>query len=158
MLRPPVRGFNRFVLAERRKAAKLSIAELGQRTEISGSVLSRWETGKASPRPDLLRRVADALGISTSDLVDTPENERTLSDLRSLAGYSQRALAHHLDIPFKTLERLEKGFIDLDDERAEKLAVALEVDVIELVEAYRRGAIKALQQRIEELETQPVAG
>lgn len=157
MLQPPVRGFNRSDLSRLRREANLSIAELGVRADIAGSVLSRWESGQASPTPELLRRVADAMGVSTSEFVDTPEGERTLGDLRSLAGFSQRSLAKHLAVPFKTLAKLEQGLIDLDDERAQTLADTFGVEVVVLQDAYRRGAIRVLRQRLNELESQPAA-
>ncbi|MGV7904129.1 hypothetical protein PJN93_30430, partial [Mycobacterium kansasii] len=60
-------------------------------------------------------------------------------------------------LPFKTLARLENGLIDLDSERAGIMAAALEVTVPELVAAYKRGAIQMLRQRIDELESLPIA-
>ncbi|MDP7739734.1 MULTISPECIES: helix-turn-helix transcriptional regulator [Mycobacterium] len=157
MLQPPVRGFNRSAVSRIRREAGLSMPELGLRTGLDPSVLSRWEAGATSPTPECLRRFADAMGVSTSIFVDTPPEERTLADLRSLAGFSQRALAKHLQLPFKTLARLENGLIDLDSERAGIMAAALEVTVPELVAAYKRGAIQMLRQRIDELESLPIA-
>ncbi len=157
MLQPPVRGFNRSALSRRRQAENLSIAELGVRADIAASVLSRWESGQASPTPELLRRVADAMGVSTTEFVDTPAEDMTLADLRSLAGFSQRSLARHLGIPFKAVAKLEQGLIDMDDKRATTLAAALDVDVAELHDAYRRGARRWLRQRLVELEAQQPA-
>lgn len=155
MLQPPVRGFNRSALSGYRRGANLTLAELGIRADIASSVLCRWESGQASPTPELLRRVADALGVSTAEFVDTPAEERTLADLRSLAGYSQRSLARHLGIPFKAVAKLEQGLVDLDDARAASLAKTLDVDVGELHRAYRRGARRWLRQRLDELESLP---
>jgi len=157
MLQPPVRGFNRSALSRLRQEAQLTIPELGIRAGIAPSGLSRWESGAASPTPECLRRVADALGLSTADFVDTPPDERTLADLRSLAGFSQRSLCKHLGIPFKTLARIENGQIDLDPERAQVMARTFSVTIPELVAAYKRGAIQMLRQRIVELESIPVA-
>jgi transcriptional regulator with XRE-family HTH domain len=157
MLQPAVRGFNRSALSRLRRDAELSIPELGLRADIAPSVLSRWESGAASPTPECLRRVADAMGVSTADFVDTPPDERTLADLRSLAGFSQRSLSKHLGIPFKTLARIENGHTDLDPERAQLMAEAFGVTIPELVAAYKRGAIRVLRQRIDELESLPVA-
>lgn len=153
----PVRGFNRAALSRNRMDASLSITELGIRADIDASVLSRWERGSSNPTPDLLVRVADALGVSTSDLVDIPPGERTLADLRSLAGFSQRALAKHLGLTFKALASIENGLYDLDPERAQLLADAVGVSVPELVAAYKRGAIQVLRQRIDEVQSLPVA-
>lgn len=157
MLQPPVRGFNRDALSRLRQNAGLTHAELGLRADVAPSVLHRWESGAASPMPEVLHRVASALGVSTADFVDTPRDERTLADLRSLAGFTQRSFAKHLNIALKTLARIENGLIDLDPERAQVLADTLKVSVPELVAAYKRGAIRVLQQRIDELESMPVA-
>jgi transcriptional regulator with XRE-family HTH domain len=156
-LEPAVRGFDRHILARLRREADLTIAELGLRADVTGSVLSRWETGRASPTPELLRRVAEAIGVSTSEFVDTPAEERTLADLRSLAGYSQRALARRLGVPFKAVTKLEHGLIDLDETRARALAVVLGVSVAELKSAYRRGAIRMLRHRLAVFESEPAA-
>lgn len=156
-LEPAVRGFNRHTLSRRRHEANLTIAELGLRADVTGSVLSRWETGRASPTPELLRRVAEAIGLSTTEFVDTPAEERTLADLRSLAGYSQRALARRLGVPLKALTKLEHGFIDLDENRARALAMVLDVSVAELRSAYRRGAIRMLRHRLAMFESEPTA-
>ncbi|OKH84292.1 hypothetical protein EB73_32115 [Mycobacterium sp. SWH-M3] len=157
MLQPPVRGFNRSVLSRLRQEEGLSIPELGVLADMPASTLSRWESGAASPTPECLRRVADAMGVSTAVFVDTPPEERTLADLRSLAGFSQRSLAKHLGIPFKTLAKIESGLLDLDADRARVLAQTFGVSVPDLVAAYKRGGIRVLRQRIDELESFLVA-
>ena len=46
-----------------RKRQGLSVAELGERLEISGSLVGRYERGEEKPKPSTIQRFADALGV-----------------------------------------------------------------------------------------------
>lgn len=46
-----------------RKRQGLSVAELGERLEISGSLVGRYERGEENPKPSTIHRFADALGV-----------------------------------------------------------------------------------------------
>ena len=39
------------------------MAELGEKLEISGSLVGRYERGEESPKPSTIHRLADALGV-----------------------------------------------------------------------------------------------
>lgn len=53
-----------------RKFAGLTLAELGEMVNLSHSYLSQIETGKKSiPSPDVLRKLADALGVTYQELM-----------------------------------------------------------------------------------------
>lgn len=142
-----VRGFNRERLAELRVEGGLSREELGRRSEVSPSVLSRWESGEKGPSPESLARVARALGVVSADLIRIPPDERTLADLRELAGYSQVSLAKELEWTPDYLGKIEKG-ADLDDARAQHLAHFLRTDTETVLAAHDRVVVQALQERL----------
>ena len=52
-----------------RKLAGLSQNALAQRIGVTRAVVTAWESGKACPRIDKLKPLADALRCSVADLV-----------------------------------------------------------------------------------------
>ncbi len=52
-----------------RRAAGMTQEELAKKMGIARSALAMWETGKASPRTETLRRLADTLGCTVDDLL-----------------------------------------------------------------------------------------
>lgn len=52
-----------------RKAAKLTQAGLAERVNVEQPTVQRWESGKRKPSIDDLEGVADALGVTLSELV-----------------------------------------------------------------------------------------
>lgn len=68
-----------------RKDKKLTQKELGEKLEgISQQQIGQWENGNKIPKLDTIRKIADALDVHLSDLIDDwnklPQNE-ILSDL-----------------------------------------------------------------------------
>ena len=63
-----------------RKRAKMTQAELAEKLGISYVGVSQWENGIRNPKHETMQKIADALGISLSELVgmnpavDIPEN------------------------------------------------------------------------------------
>lgn len=56
-------------LREAREAKKLSQADLAERTGLQPSAISHFETGRRAPSFDNLRKLADALEVSTDYLL-----------------------------------------------------------------------------------------
>lgn len=56
-------------LREAREAKKLSQSDLAERTGLQPSAISHFETGRRSPSFDNLKRLADALQVSTDYLL-----------------------------------------------------------------------------------------
>jgi len=57
------------LIAECRKEQDLSQIELAERIHVTDKAISRWETGRGMPSIDSLSPLADALGISVSELL-----------------------------------------------------------------------------------------
>ena len=64
-----------------RKAAGLTQKELGQKLGVSASMIGQYETDLRKPKLDTVIKIADALGISTTELLDVAPTD---SDLKSL--------------------------------------------------------------------------
>lgn len=60
-------------IATARRAAGLSQTQLARRLDVADTTVSRWETGAADPSLATLRRLATALEVTVSSLVE--ENE-----------------------------------------------------------------------------------
>lgn len=66
-------------LAELRKRQRLTQQELAEKTGISDKSLSKWELGKAIPRVELLKQLADFYGVTT-DFLLTENSAKTHKD------------------------------------------------------------------------------
>lgn len=72
------------LITERRKALGLSQAELAERLHVTDKAVSRWETGRGMPAIDSLEPLAEALGLSVSELLSG--RELTGEELPKAAG------------------------------------------------------------------------
>jgi len=69
-----------------RKAKKLSQAKLAEvlktkfDTDIAQNTISQYENGTREPSLDMLLKIAEALDVSMSDLIDRPKDFSNLSD------------------------------------------------------------------------------
>lgn len=54
---------------ELRKRKRLTLRELEQRSGVDGSLISRIENGKVTPRVDTAIKLARALGVSVDELL-----------------------------------------------------------------------------------------
>lgn len=65
------------LIARRRKEQNWSQGELAERLHVTDEAISKWETGRGLPSVDLLEPLAEALGLTVSELLSgrelTPE-------------------------------------------------------------------------------------
>ena len=64
-----------------RKAAGLTQKELGQKLGVSASMIGQYETDLRKPKLDTVIKIADALGISTTELLDVAPTDSGLKSL-----------------------------------------------------------------------------
>ena len=57
-------------IAERRKSAKLTQAQLAEKLNITDKAVSKWERGIAMPDSSIMLRLCDILEISVNDLLN----------------------------------------------------------------------------------------
>ena len=56
-------------IAEERKYSGMTQKELGEKTGIDPSTIRKYESGRLNPKIGTLRKIADALGVSSFDLM-----------------------------------------------------------------------------------------
>ena len=65
------------LIARRRKEQNWSQGDLAERLHVTDKAISKWETGRGLPSVDLLEPLAEALGLTVSELLSgrelTPE-------------------------------------------------------------------------------------
>lgn len=67
-VRTPASGFGAVIRAARLQGA-LTLDEFGERLGVARQTVSNWEQGRARPRPQLLRRIADITGTTVEELI-----------------------------------------------------------------------------------------
>jgi len=109
------------MLRRRREAARLTLADVSERSGVTIAHLSRIENGLADPRLSTLQRVMDAIGANLSDLA-VPRT-RTVSAAtvlkRRASGRTRldRAGLGSSD-PNARLDRKEQAGVDVSVERS----------------------------------------
>lgn len=114
-----------------REAAGLSQHELALRSGVvGGDRVSKWERGQAVPRPAVLARVAEVLGINAKDLLAAEMGQAGLLELRLAAGLTRLQVAQAVHVGERTVARWEKGEFKVmpDVVAGRRLAVALGVE------------------------------
>ena len=113
------------VVARARRAAGLSQADLARRAGISASYLSRiegaaWERGGPWPADSVLRALARALGLSSTDLVALRQEARARHDLsvpsRSPARAGRR-VPYAVSVGAAEVELAARGVVDRNPAR-----------------------------------------
>ncbi|MGY0466952.1 helix-turn-helix domain-containing protein (plasmid) [Kitasatospora sp. cg17-2] len=98
-------GFDAARLRAARTAAGASVARIARESGVSGRAVSLYLAGSRVPRPEVLVRLADAVGARPADLC-TVEHER-LAHLRVFTGRSRAAMARELGMAEETYRQLE---------------------------------------------------
>jgi transcriptional regulator with XRE-family HTH domain len=127
-------------LAEARRAAGLSNAQLADAIGVRRQEVVRWQslTAPWTPRPQLQLQLAEALGVKVADLVE--QEDLTLVTLRRERGLRQADLAELARLPRSTVQALESGKIAaLRPEHAQRLAGALQTSVQVVERAHQVG-------------------
>ncbi len=86
-------GFIPARLRALREAAGLSQSELSRRADVPRAALSKYEAGQASPNPDRLAVIAQALGRQPLDFLDYEQLGQGLAALRIARGLRQSDVA-----------------------------------------------------------------
>jgi transcriptional regulator with XRE-family HTH domain len=102
-------GVDAVALRDARLRMGLTQHELARLIDVAGGErISRWELGRSAPRPEILRRLAQALNVDAADLLDVG-GPADLRRLRTAAGLSARTLAARAHMSVPTYVRWESG-------------------------------------------------
>ncbi|KZM71610.1 hypothetical protein AWN90_02480 [Nocardia terpenica] len=120
----------------------MTVGDLARMSGVGPSAIYNWESGYRTPQPDSIARVASALGLTIEEFVRIPLGERTLVDLRVMAGLTQPQLAMRIGLSTQMLGMIERAERALDDERATALAHELGVSLEVVRAGYERARIR----------------
>lgn len=137
MGRASAHEFSPAVLVDLRRSAGLSQAKLAEAVSVSVGTLRAWERGRKIPQVDALGRLATVLSerlggsVTVADLVDMPEDGRTLVDWRLVRALTQAEAASRAGLSPSHYGALERGIAALSDHTAGMVAEALSISVDE---------------------------
>lgn len=136
--RSTIRGFSAARLRRAREARGWTARNLSDASGVSAQAISSWETGRGSPTPPTLYKVANALRMTVADFAPVPTDQMRLSDFRVQAGLTQVHLAAVMQVSPNVIGRLEHGRKPYDAEVATHLAEAYGVTASEVTEVWHR--------------------
>jgi len=97
-------------LREARERAGMTQHGLARRIGVAGGErVSRWELGASEPRPDILLRLSEVLGVRPQDLVRLEGSGPDLRALRYAVGLTAERLANTIRVSTSTYLRWESG-------------------------------------------------
>ena len=131
-------GFSPAVLVDLRNSSGLSQVELADRVGVGVATLRAWERGRKIPQADALGLLSAALSdalkasVTVADLVDIPDEGRTLSDWRVLSALPQVEAARRAGISPSHYGSIERGTSGVSDHTASLIAGALNISVADV--------------------------
>lgn len=132
-----IAGFSGAAARRGRNAARLTADQLAVQLGVAEQTVLRWERGEARPTAEHLGSLAEALDVTTADLLPRrAAGNPTLRDLRHFSGLSIQAVAKRTELSPSGIVRLERGVSSLNPRTAVELATAYAVAVGEIEAAY----------------------
>ena len=127
-------GYN---LKKIRKDKGLTQDKLSEVTKISIASIQRYESGKRQPNIQTVNKFAEALGVTINTLLKDENISlgENIKKLRKNKGLSQKQLAEILNLSEITIRRYEKCSNIPTIETLDKIAIALDVPLNELLGA-----------------------
>lgn len=113
--------FGRFV-AQHRKKKKLTQKELAQKLYVSDKAVSKWERGSSMPDIALLTPLAEALGVTVTELLEGKEMEKTEE--------SRMADDSHLEMLLKKAVTITEDTPEMRRDKKKRNAVIFAVSVL----------------------------
>ncbi|MFD7554221.1 helix-turn-helix transcriptional regulator [Streptomyces sp. NPDC059835] len=134
----PERLFDAQKFRSVRRASELSQAQVGAAVGVNESSVGKWETGRTTPPPEKLARLAAELGQPLDELFPR-DGDADLTDLRCDAGFTQQETTPFLGTRSPNpLRRAESGKARLSPQYEAPLAAAYGVSVEVLLRAQER--------------------
>lgn len=135
-----VPGFDPSRLKMQRKSAGMTQAALAEAIGVDRTYVAQWESGRRSPRPQTLARIAHLLSVHPSDFVDPSVDPMStpLATLRAVSGLTQQNMVDAAKMTLSTYSAIERGQRGLTPATAERIAAALQVDIDVVLDAHRK--------------------
>ena len=136
-------GFDGARLRAVRRAARLSQRDLAARIRADSAVIANYENGRAAPRVDRLRQLADALGVSPSEFLPDHSGVSSLERLRVQAGLLQADVARLAGMTrtkYAAIERGQTATISPADGRTLAWVLGVDIEAVVLGQSVARAA------------------
>lgn len=147
-------GFSPAALRRHMQRSGFTVEDVADQIGLTRQAVSAWLTGRTTPSPRSLARVAAILDVTPADLTPGVDPESaTLQDMRIRSGLSQSDVAQELGLLQSLLSDIERGRRDLNMGTAKRLAnlYGLSVDEVadawEIARAGRRDQLSARRRR-----------
>lgn len=102
-------GFSGSRLAAARLAAGLTQERLAQLVQSEQTRVSEWERGVMTPRPNMMPKLAAAIGMDALKFLAVDPNSPALEDMRLAAGLTMQDVADRLGISLLRYRGMESG-------------------------------------------------
>jgi transcriptional regulator with XRE-family HTH domain len=124
-------------LAAGRVAAGLTQDRLAQLLHTQQRRISDWERGVIAPRPELIPKLAAAIGMDALEFLADDHGAPSLEDMRLAAGLTMDEVAERLTVSRSRYRSIEIGATRRDPapELLEQLAVTFAVPVVTVLRA-----------------------
>ena len=114
-------GFDCAALRAARHNAGSTQRQVAEVCGVTLTYLAALERGRKKPSPQLLFRLAEAVGVAPSSLLHVAE-AHTLTQLRSCVGLSQKEVAERVGLTDMSYSRFERGVHRLPEALVDELA------------------------------------
>lgn len=123
------------------RKGKMTQKELAEKTGLAEITIRQYEAGKYEPKHNNLQKIADALGVDCSDLVENRYEERSefgkrLEYFRTKAGLNKSELARKMGVTPAMVRQYENGPKNPKYETIKRFADGLDVEP-ECLEPFR---------------------
>lgn len=138
-------------MREERKKQGLTLEQFGQKIGISGSLVGRYERDEENPKPETIKKFADALGVSANWLIygdGDPDQQSFFDDVAEL----REALRRGKGFSENSAERILDGFQSLIDDA---LSDADCQELFRLYQSLNREGQRVALERLDELAQLP---
>ena len=107
-----------------REKLGLTQKDLANRSGLSQQAISRFESGKHTPRSDSLKRIAEALETTVAELYGDPEVPIFDPEMLEIAGRLLEADRKEPGTIERLMQLIHRGFLDTPEDMEDLLTVA----------------------------------
>lgn len=129
-------GFSPAILRRLMQRSGLTTEDLADQLGLSRQSVSAWLTGRTTPSPPSLVRIAEVLNATPADLTPGVARGLTLADMRVRAGLTQSAAAAEVGLAQTVLSQIERGRREVQPETADELARLYQLPVEDVIDAW----------------------
>ncbi len=140
-------GFSPASLRRHLQRTGYTVEDVADQIGLSRQAVSAWLTGRTTPSPQSLAKVAHLLDVTPADLTPGVSlDAATLQDIRTRAGFSQVAVAQKLGVLQSLLSEIERGRRDLNMDLVASMADLYDVAPDDVADAWEQAVTRRKDQ------------